>query len=88
MTGFEVLVRPDRGWGALPTHDGLTLVVGGPADEAAAHHLSSGPARRAIDVAGRDAVGAAIRSALESSVQADSRSHEANVLCYVVASPS
>ncbi len=26
---FEVYVRPGRGWAAAPTHDGLTLVVGG-----------------------------------------------------------
>jgi flavin-dependent dehydrogenase len=26
---FEVYVRPGRGWGAAPTHDGLTLVVAG-----------------------------------------------------------
>lgn len=27
VNGFEIYIRPDRGWGALPTHDGLTLVV-------------------------------------------------------------
>ncbi|MGH8986144.1 MAG: NAD(P)/FAD-dependent oxidoreductase, partial [Acidimicrobiia bacterium] len=26
---FELYIRPDRGWGAAPTHDGLTLVVAG-----------------------------------------------------------
>jgi 2-polyprenyl-6-methoxyphenol hydroxylase-like FAD-dependent oxidoreductase len=26
---FEVCIRPDRGWGAAPTHDDLTLVVAG-----------------------------------------------------------
>jgi 2-polyprenyl-6-methoxyphenol hydroxylase-like FAD-dependent oxidoreductase len=26
---FEVYIRPDRGWAAAPTNDGLTLVVGG-----------------------------------------------------------
>ena len=26
---FEVFVRPERGWAAAPTHDGLTLVVAG-----------------------------------------------------------
>jgi 2-polyprenyl-6-methoxyphenol hydroxylase-like FAD-dependent oxidoreductase len=26
---FEVYVRPGRGWAAAPTHDGLTLIVGG-----------------------------------------------------------
>jgi flavin-dependent dehydrogenase len=36
--GFEIFVRPDRGWGAIPTNDGLTLVVvGWPADEASAY---------------------------------------------------
>jgi flavin-dependent dehydrogenase len=25
--GFEVYIRPQRGWGAVPTNDGLTLVV-------------------------------------------------------------
>lgn len=29
VDGFEIVVRPDRGWGALPTNDGLTLVVVG-----------------------------------------------------------
>ena len=38
QVSFEVFVRPDRGWGALPTNDGLTLVVvGWPADEATAY---------------------------------------------------
>lgn len=27
VNGFEITIRPDRGWGALPTNDGLTLVV-------------------------------------------------------------
>lgn len=26
-TTFESYIRPDRGWGVVPTHDGLTLVV-------------------------------------------------------------
>jgi 2-polyprenyl-6-methoxyphenol hydroxylase-like FAD-dependent oxidoreductase len=26
---FEIYVRPERGWAAVPTHDDLTLVVGG-----------------------------------------------------------
>lgn len=56
-------------------------------DTAVRGHLSSGPARRAIDVAGRDDVEAAIRAALQPSVQADGRSHQANVFRYVVASP-
>lgn len=29
VDGFEIYIRPDRGWGALPTNDGLTLVVVG-----------------------------------------------------------
>jgi 2-polyprenyl-6-methoxyphenol hydroxylase-like FAD-dependent oxidoreductase len=37
VKGFEVFIRPDRGWGAFPTNDGLTLVVvGWPASEAEA----------------------------------------------------
>lgn len=27
VSGFEIFIRPDRGWAALPTNDGLTLVV-------------------------------------------------------------
>jgi 2-polyprenyl-6-methoxyphenol hydroxylase-like FAD-dependent oxidoreductase len=27
VKGFEITIRPDRGWAALPTNDGLTLVV-------------------------------------------------------------
>ena len=27
VDGFEITIRPDRGWAALPTNDGLTLVV-------------------------------------------------------------
>ncbi len=27
VNGFEISIRPDRGWAALPTNDGLTLVV-------------------------------------------------------------
>ena len=27
VNGFETTIRPDRGWAALPTNDGLTLVV-------------------------------------------------------------
>ena len=27
--GFEIYVRPNRGWGVIPTHDNLTLVVQG-----------------------------------------------------------
>ena len=29
VSGFEITVRPDRGWAALPTNDDLTLVVVG-----------------------------------------------------------
>ena len=29
IDGMEVVIRPDRGWGAFPTNDGLTLVVVG-----------------------------------------------------------
>jgi flavin-dependent dehydrogenase len=36
--GFETVVRPDRGWAALPTNDGLTmLVVGWPFAESMAY---------------------------------------------------
>lgn len=36
--GFETVIRPDRGWAAFPTHDGLTLlVVGWPYAEASAY---------------------------------------------------
>jgi flavin-dependent dehydrogenase len=38
VEGFEVVVRPDRGWAAMPTNDGLTLVVvGWPYAEATAY---------------------------------------------------
>ena len=38
VDGFETFIRPDRGWAALPTNDGLTLlVVGWPAAEATAY---------------------------------------------------
>ena len=29
IDGMEIVIRPDRGWGAFPTNDGLTLVVVG-----------------------------------------------------------
>jgi flavin-dependent dehydrogenase len=29
IKGAEIVIRPDRGWGAFPTNDGLTLVVVG-----------------------------------------------------------
>lgn len=38
IDGMETVVRPDRGWGAFPTNDGLTLLVlGWPQAEAAAY---------------------------------------------------
>lgn len=38
VAGFETVVRPNRGWGAAPTNDGLTmLVVGWPYAEASAY---------------------------------------------------
>jgi 2-polyprenyl-6-methoxyphenol hydroxylase-like FAD-dependent oxidoreductase len=38
VDGFEIVMRPDRGWAALPTNDGLTLLVlGWPAAEASAY---------------------------------------------------
>ena len=38
VDGFEIVIRPDRGWGAMPTNDGLTLlVVGWPFAESSAY---------------------------------------------------
>ncbi len=38
VDGMEVVIRPDRGWGAMPTNDGLTLlVVGWPYAESQAY---------------------------------------------------
>jgi flavin-dependent dehydrogenase len=38
VSGFEIVIRPDRGWAALPTNDGLTLlVVGWPYAESKAY---------------------------------------------------
>jgi flavin-dependent dehydrogenase len=38
VKGFETVVRPNRGWGAAPTNDGLTMVVvGWPNAEAGAY---------------------------------------------------
>ncbi|HWH45874.1 MAG TPA: NAD(P)/FAD-dependent oxidoreductase [Thermoleophilaceae bacterium] len=38
VDGFETVIRPDRGWAAVPTNDGLTmLVVGWPIAEAQAY---------------------------------------------------
>jgi hypothetical protein len=75
--------------GLAPKHAGDVPVVFefDDLDTAVRGHRSSSPARRSIDVAGRDAVEAATRSALESSVQADGRLHQANVFRYVIASP-
>ncbi|MDQ1500094.1 MAG: hypothetical protein QOI86_3434, partial [Actinomycetota bacterium] len=40
VDGFETVVRPDRGWAALPTNDGLTLlVVGWPYSEASEYKI-------------------------------------------------
>ena len=54
-------------------------------DTAVRAHLSSGPACRAIEVAGRDAVEATLRTALEASIQPDGTSRQDNVFRYVVA---
>jgi SAM-dependent methyltransferase len=54
-------------------------------DTAVRAHLSSGPARRAIEHAGRDAAAAAVRSALRTSVQADGTSRQDNAFRYVIA---
>jgi hypothetical protein len=48
-------------------------------------HLSSGPAQRAIQVAGREAAERAIREALASSIQDDGSSRHDNVFRYVIA---
>jgi 2-polyprenyl-6-methoxyphenol hydroxylase-like FAD-dependent oxidoreductase len=38
VDGMEVFIRPDRGWAAMPTNEGLTLlVVGWPFEEASAY---------------------------------------------------
>jgi len=38
VNGFEIVIRPDRGWAAIPTNDDLTLlVVGWPSAEASAY---------------------------------------------------
>jgi flavin-dependent dehydrogenase len=38
VNGMETVIRADRGWGAMPTNDGLTLlVIGWPIAEAAAY---------------------------------------------------
>lgn len=73
--------------GLAPRHAGevpLSFVFAD-LDTAVRGHLSSGPARRAIELAGCDAVEAAIRSALESSIQPDGTSRQDNSFRYVVA---
>lgn len=59
--------------------------VFGDLDTAVRGHLSSGPARRAIEVAGQRVVEDAIRSALGSSIQPDGTSRHENAFRYVVA---
>ena len=54
-------------------------------DTAARGHQSSGPAQRAIQVTGRAAVEAALRDALEPSIQADGTSRHDNAFRYLVA---
>jgi len=54
-------------------------------DTAVRAHLSAGPARRAIQVAGRDSVATALRTALEPSIQADGTSRHDNAFRFVVA---
>jgi 2-polyprenyl-6-methoxyphenol hydroxylase-like FAD-dependent oxidoreductase len=40
VKGFEIFIRPDRGWGAVETNDGLTmLVVGWPYAESSAYKI-------------------------------------------------
>ncbi len=42
VDGFEIVVRPDRGWAAMPTNDGLTLlVVGWPFAESTAYRADA-----------------------------------------------
>jgi flavin-dependent dehydrogenase len=53
IDGMETVVRPDRGWGAFPTNDGLTLVVlGWPYAEAAAYKADvEGNYRKTLELA-------------------------------------
>jgi flavin-dependent dehydrogenase len=53
VDGFTTVIRPDRGWGAFPTNDGLTLVVvGWPYAEAAAYKADiEGNYLRTLDLA-------------------------------------
>jgi 2-polyprenyl-6-methoxyphenol hydroxylase-like FAD-dependent oxidoreductase len=52
VDGFATYIRPDRGWAAIPTNDGLTLlVVGWPYAEAAAYKADiEGNYRRTVDL--------------------------------------
>ena len=60
---FDIVVRPNRGWGAIPTNDGLTMVVvGWPAAEAAAFKADiEGNYLRTLDLV--PAFGARVRAA-------------------------
>jgi flavin-dependent dehydrogenase len=53
VDGFSTVIRPDRGWGAFPTNDGLTLVVvGWPYAEAADYKADvEGNYLRTLDLA-------------------------------------
>jgi flavin-dependent dehydrogenase len=53
VDGFTTVIRPDRGWAAFPTNDGLTLVVvGWPYAEAAAYKADiEGNYLRTLDLA-------------------------------------
>jgi flavin-dependent dehydrogenase len=53
VDGFTTVIRPDRGWGAFPTNDGLTLVVvGWPYAEAADYKADvEGNYLRTLDLA-------------------------------------
>lgn len=53
LRGFETVARPGRGWGAIPTNDGLSLVVvGWPAAEAQAYRADvEGNYLRTLDLA-------------------------------------
>lgn len=54
------------------------------ADEAVRAHLSAGPARRAIETAGVEAVSSAIASSLKSSIRPDGSSLQRNAFRYLV----
>ena len=53
-------------------------------DAAVRAHLSAGPARRCVDLAGRGATTTALRDALASSVQTDGSSSHQNAFRYLV----